>query len=442
MRTRIRNLWYSLSSSYWFIPLIMALTAIGFSYGLYVIDRYLIAGRISSWWLYSGNLDGARTILTAIASSMMTIASIVFSISIVMLSTTITQYGSLLVRNFMNDKTSQFVFGMFVGTFIYCLLLLNTYEAAWDHPPSLSVSVGILLGILSVGFLVFFIHHMSASIQSNNVVAKAGKDLRANILRLYPKSDSDSKHSGKGDEGGLPSDFEQWARPIVSDKCGYLQAINLEGLLAMASKHDLFLQLLFRPGDFVDEGRALARAGPAESLSEGLEERIRRAFILGTERSLEQDVEFALNEIIEVAARALSPSLNDPLIALNCLNWLGVGLHAMAEVDIPPPYHYDSQNRLRMMTTQLDFGHFVDAMFNKIRQYVNTNISATMRLLEIIAEVSQFTRREEDRAVLMRHAVMLEQGSRRLQTEKWERKEIEERYRMAVRALHMGKGSE
>ena len=441
MRTRIRNVWYSLSSSYWFIPLIMSLAAIGFSYGLYAIDRYLIGKRVSSWWLYSGNIEGARTILTAIASSMMTIASIVFSISILMLSTTITQYGSLLVRNFMHDKTSQFVFGMFIGTFIYCLVLLNTYEGTWGHPPSLSVSVGILLGIFSVGFLVAFIHHMSASIQSNNVIAKVGKDLRANIFRLYPKPNPDSNRSGKGVEDNFPPDFEQWAQPVVSDKSGYLQAINLEGLLAMASEHDLFLRLLFRPGDFIDEGRSLARAGPGERLSEELSERIRRAFILGTERTLEQDVEFAVNEIVEVAARALSPSLNDPLIAVNCIDWLGTGLHAMAEVDIPPSYHYDSDNRLRIMTTQLDFSHFADAMFGKIRQYVNTNIAATIRLLEVIAEVGQFVRRESDRAVLRRHAIMLEQGSRRLQMEKWERKEIDERYRMAVHALHEGKAS-
>jgi len=438
MKTRITNVWFNLSSSYWFVPALLGFAAVGLSYGVYAVDVYLRENDVSSvWWLYGGGISGARTILTSMATSLVTIASVVFSISLLVLSTTLSQYGPLLIRNFMHDRASQVTFGIFVATFIYCYLMLNLLKGQQvDYMPGLSVTVGILLGIVSVGVLVYFIHHMAASIQSDNVIATVGKDFEKTIARLYPESkkNNNRRPTNKVDPS-VPPDFDQHASPVLAAQAGYLQAVDTQHLLHIAGENDLILRLGFRPGLFVNEQHALALVWPGERKDERICREIRQGFIFGTERTLEQDVEFAVNQIIEIAVRALSPSLNDPFIALTCVDWLGVGLMKMAESDIPSPYHYDKSGKLRIIAHPLDFVELTGEMFTKLRQYANLNVATTIRLLEVIQEIGGTVQREPDRVALLKHALMLERGSRALQMQQWERKCVEEKFRLAVRAL-------
>ncbi len=437
MKTRTYNIWYSLSSSYWFVPAILAGVGIGLAYGMFAIDLYLWKGRSGiGWWVYSGDIEGARTVLSSIATAMMTIASIVFSISLLVISTTVSQYGPLLIRNFMHDKVSQVVFGLFVAIFIYCYLTLNIMKGhEVDYTPSIAVTAGVVLGIVSVGFLIYFIHHMAASIHSNNVVARVGQDLKSAIERLYPERDGEIKEKC-GESRNIPPDFDEKAVPVLALKSGYIKAIDSERLLKMAVAKDLLLRLNARAGEFVNERQVLARVWPAESVDDQIAEEIERAFIRGNERTLEQDVEFGVDQIVEVALRALSPSLNDPLIALNCMDWLGAGLLKMTNRQPPSAYRFDGEDRLRIIAKCLDFPELVDRMFLMLRQYTTQHVAVTIRLLEVIRDTARSLQKERDRVVLLRHALLIERASQDAEMNEFEKEELEGTYRAALRALH------
>ena len=169
-----------------------------------------------------------------------------------MLSLASSQLGPRLLRNFMRDTANQVVLGTFVATFVYCLLVLRTVRRADEvaFVPHLSVSIGVLLAIVSIGVLIYFIHHVSVSIQADEVVARVGRELQEGIDRLYPgqlgKPGSDfSKAPG---EAELPVAFAREARPVRSLADGYLQLIDADALMALASEEDLLLRLERRPG--------------------------------------------------------------------------------------------------------------------------------------------------------------------------------------------------
>jgi len=434
-KTKLANVWYRVNSSYWFLPTIMTTAAIALAFGAYAMDHALWDRNISAAsWLFRGDVDAARTVFSTIATTMITVAGVVFSITIVVLSLTISQFGPLLIRNFMHDKVNQFVLGTFVATFVYCLLVLRSLRSQDGAPvPHISVTIGVLLGIANIGALIYFIHHMAASIQSNNVIASVGTDLRKSIERLYPE---EAQKESSGNHDVIPEDFERRALAVPAQKCGDIQAIDTESLLKLASTHDLFLHLSFRPGQFVISGRTLALARPRERVNEEISQDICKAFILGSERTLEQDVEFAANEILEITLRALSPALNDPFMAMTCIDWLGAGLSKLATRRMPSRFHYDQDDKVRMIAQQLDFVIMIDGIFSKLRQHASSSLSVTIRLLEVIAEIAECICRTQDRVSLMRHTILIERGSRHLKLEPWERKAVEESFRIAVRALN------
>jgi uncharacterized membrane protein len=170
-------------------------------------------------------------------------------------------------------------------------------------------------------------------------------------------------------------------------------------------------------------------------MNEQLTKQISAAFICGAERTLAQDVEFAVDQLVEVAVRALSPGTNDPFTAIRCIDRLGAALCQLTERVIPSPYRYDDTDRLRVITPPVTFAGVADAAFDQIRQYGRTSAAVTIRLLERIAAIATHTYREEDRAVLLRHAVMIEQGSREGLPEEQDRQDVQERFQAVVRAL-------
>jgi uncharacterized membrane protein len=442
MKTRLVNLWYRMSSSYWFLPAVMVAGIAGLAYAAYLLDQILKKESIGlTAWIFSGDIDGARSVLETIASSMITVASVVFSITIVVLSLTISQYGPLLIRNFMHDKVNQVVLGTFVATFTYCLLLLRTLRNEDQSLPNLSITIGVVLGFASIGVLIYFIHHMAASIQSNNVIASVGRDLKTSVCRLFPEQAKGERDDGLRNGQDIPADFAQGRTPVLAEKCGYIQAMDTDGLLKTASRENLLIQLLVRPGHFVIEGHPLARAWPADRAGDEIAREVCKAILVGTERTLEQDVEFAVNQIVEIALRALSPALNDPLMAATCIDWLGAGLSEMTRRQTPPKYLYDQSNKLRLIISPLDFVELVDNVFAKMRQSVCSNLPVTIRTLETIRKIAETLGKDEDRMALRRHSFMIVRGSYAMDMEEWERKTVEGAYRAATRALQKPTGS-
>ena len=432
---KLAKLWNSLHSSYWFVPTLMAIVAIALAFMTLTLDRADKIGPIEKLgWIYTGGPDGARTLLSAVAGSMVSVAATAFSITIVALQLASSQFGPRLLGNFMKDTGNQVVLGTFIATFIYCLLVLRTVRGE-DYDvfvPQISVTIGIMLAIASIGVLIYFINHASTIIQASHVISEVSADLNDAIDRLFPEKIGHSVSESKRHVGEIPAGFDEEAYPIRATGSGYLQAIDNEKLMKIARQHKLLLRLKYRPGKFVVTGSDLVMVWPGEHVNQKLTDKINDVFILGKERTEQQDVEFPINQLVEIALRAISPAVNDPFTAIRCIDRLSVGLSHLAQRDIPSPYRYDDDNNLRVIAEPVTFAIATDAAFNQIRQYSTEDVAVTIRLLEAIAVIAAYTRNNKDRAVLLRHADMILRGS---QEGVLDRNDVESRYQAAVRAL-------
>jgi len=440
MKLRLVDTWQSLRASYWFMPSLMALGAVLLAAATLQVDQRLEAERGNRFaWLYTGGASGARDVLAAIAGSTIAVAGTTFSITIAVLQLTSGQFGPRLLRNFMRDTGNQIVLGTFTATFLYCLLVLRQVRGLDDFQfvPHLSVTVGIALGVASVGVLIYFIHHIASSIQVANVIATVGRELEHTVERLFPEAAGRGGDAAESPRPGvaLPAGFEQECAILPSAGSGYIEAVDSDRLVALAREHEVVLRLDHRPGDFVIAGGPLAAVWPPGRASESLAAALNGAVALGNERSAVQDAAFPIDQLVEIAVRALSPGINDPFTAITCIDRLSAALCALAGRHIPSPYRYDADDTLRLIAAPATFASLVDAAFNQIRQYGATSVAVTLRLLEAIVRVAHCARTPEQRRTLLRHAEMVHRAGQTHTTEPWDRAALEERYEAARTAL-------
>jgi len=446
MRVQVFKTLDRIRSSFWFLPAAMASGAMVLAFATVALEKPVTEWLTLNWGLtFTGGAEGASSLLGAIAGSMITIAGVVFSMTLVALSLASSQLGPRLLRNFMRDPTTQVVLGTFVAAFLYCLLVLRTIRRAEEtlFVPHLSVTLGVLLAVVSVGVLIYFIHHVSISIQANEIVARVGKELIEEIELLFPEN------IGRG-APRIPTEspnpdflerFEREARPIGSTGDGYLQFIDGDALMALAMQEDVVIRVERRPGHYVVATRPLALVWPGNRVTDQLIDSVNSAFALGNQRTSGQDIEFAVNELVEIAIRALSPGVNDPFTAMTCVDRLGSALCRLAQQDVPSPYRYDAQDQLRVIAPVFTFPDVTDAAFNQIRQYGRTSTAVTIRLLETIAEVAGSVHRSEDRVALLRHARMIARGAGGGLPEDEDRQEVEKRFQSANRLLSEARDS-
>jgi len=184
---------------------------------------------------------------------------------------------------------------------------------------------------------------------------------------------------------------------------GYLQLIDADALMALASQEDLLLRLERRPGHYLEKGRTMAMVWPAERVTEALVEQMNAAFVFGDQRTAGQDVEFSFQQLVEIAVRALSPGINDPFTAIACVDRLGSGLCRLAQRDMPSALRFDPEGRLRLVARGSSFAGIVDTAFNQIRQCSRSNPAVAIRTLGAIGQVARHVQNAPDAACLQRH---------------------------------------
>jgi uncharacterized membrane protein len=205
--------------------------------------------------------------------------------------------------------------------------------------------------------------------------------------------------------------------------------------MEIAKKNHLVLLLKCRPGDFVVLDSVLAKIEPCEGVNDNVAKDVRGTFIFGTQRTHLQDVEFSIEQLVEVAVRALSPGVNDPFTAINCIDRIGAALCLLAQRSFPSHLRHDEQGKLRVVARPVTFSGIVNAAFDPIRQYGRSSAAVTIRLLEAIAIIARCVRREGDRRALLNQALMIERGSHEALPEERDRADVQERFRNALQAL-------
>jgi len=406
----IRHYWEKLRTSYWFVPAVM--TAIAAVLALAAVsadENFQEHWLIEAGWLYTGSADGARQLLATVAGSMITVAGVVFSITIVALSLASSQFGPRLLRNFMRDRGNQIVLGTFIATFVYCLLVLRTVRGQDGSifVPHLAVTGAVLLALASVGVLIYFIHHAAVSVQAPIIVANVGRELQNNIDTLFPEDlgHAPEDQESKAGRQAVPEHLDSDARPVSANCDGYVQVIDNDQLMEIAVEHGLLVRVVHRPGHFVMKGDPLALVCPPPEKE--VESRLCDAFAIGNQATPTQDVEFAVNQLVEVAVRALSPGINDPFTAAACVDQLGAALARLAGRKIPSPYRHDREGQLRVIAYPLTFADVADTAFRQIRQNGRSHAVVLTRMLETIAAVGKHTRRADDRCALRHHAALV-----------------------------------
>ncbi len=415
MKTRLLNLWESVGTSFWFVPALMVVGSIGLSFVMVALDKRAAYDSQSFFkFLLIVGPEGARSILSTIAGSMITVAGVVFSITIVTLTLASSQFGPRLLRNFMRDTGNKIVLGTFIATFIYCLLVLRSVHTVGENVfvPCLSVNLAIVLALTNLGVLIYFIHHVSTSIQADHVIAAVYHDLEGHLQRLFPEESGD--HSEENEQNKIaPLDEARYphSHHIAAPRSGYLQAIDNEGLLDLAREHDLILDLQHRPGGFVVMETPLTTVKGIDDFDETLNEHITKSFIIGAQRTPEQDPRFEIHQLTEIAIRALSPGINDPFTAMTCIDRLGSALCYLANRTFPSPYRYDNEGRLRIIAKPLTFADFTSSALGPIRQYGRSSVVVTIRLLESLQTVASQAHRPEQMQAILHQAGMIERGS-------------------------------
>lgn len=443
MKTKLINFWIYLRATFWFVPALMILLAIIFAFNLVTFDRALGSFSLRFYgFTYSVSPEGARAVLSTIAGSMMTVAGVTFSITIVVLNLASSQFGPRLLRNFMQDRRTQFVLGAFVASFIYCLLVLRSVETLGSQVfvPNISVIFALLLAIFNVGVLIFFIHNVATSIQADEVVAEISRELRHNIRKIFPDEldyDFLDERRKKAEilEKKKKTDHH-YLHKITAPHDGYLQAIDREKLLQLATDHDYIISLQLRQGQYVVAHSTLAIITSEDIFDTNLTNTIIDSFIFGSQRTPEQDAEYPIHQLVEVAVRALSPGINDPYTALACIEQLASTLNYLSKRAFPSPYCFDDQDQLRLKIKPYTYSGILNASFDQIRQYGSTSVAVTIRLLETLATLTEQTRHPDQRTAIYRQAGMILRGSENTLPEENDRQDVRQRYQLLLDTLN------
>lgn len=438
MNNKILNLIETVRTSFWFIPSLMVGLSTLLAQVLLTYDRdYQHYTPQFLHFIYQTSPESIRALLTTIAGSMITVTSIAFSITVVALSLASSQFGPRLIRNFMADKGTQSVLGVFVAIFTYCLLVLQATKSIDNHHfvPGLAAYFALLMAFVGVGVLIYFIHHVAEAIQAENVVDKVYSQLQKDMERLFP--DQETKPDTRPTQQIRFTD-NAIQQALNSEQDGYVQAIDVKKLVKLAKLHSLQIEVLTKAGDAVVKNTPLIRLRYEQIDKHPDEKALLACFLLGSKRTPIQDPEFAIRQMVEIAVRALSPGINDPYTAIVCTDKLCAILCNLTQRAMPPNEHTDEDGCLRVLTRPLQFSQFADAAFNQIRQYGQSSVAVTIRLLESLQHIAERVVNPEQSQFVQQQRDMIAQGCEQISLCEQDKHDIKQRLQQIDKSLARG----
>lgn len=408
--TRLLNLWQQLRASLWFVPGAIVLMAVGLAIALIEIDARIDRGLFESWpRLFGAGAAGSRGMLATVAGSMITVAGVVFSITLVALSLASSQYTSRVLRNFMTDRTNQTVLGVFVGIFAYCLVVLRTIREGetTEFVPSLAMFGGVVLAFVGIGFFIYFIHHIATLIQASQILARIAAEAIRRVDELFPEGIGDERERGSGLNAADASAERTWT-PVPAARTGYIQHVDGEAVLALARERKAVIRMEHAIGDFVIEGMPIASVFAAATPDAEVIDSLKSTYAINQQRTTDQDAAYGIRQIVDVALKALSPGVNDTTTAVMSLDYLTAILVRLSGRSIESPWRYD-EGQLRVITRGATFAGLVELSLNQIRQNAAGNVAVLTRMLGTLELLEGLTQNPARRQVLWQQARALEE---------------------------------
>jgi uncharacterized membrane protein len=423
-----------LRTNLWVLPAVGVVAAVILFCGTYALDRAAYDGVFAvPGWAISGSPDVARTVLTAIAAAIITVVGVVFSIVIVALTLTSTQFGPRMLRTFIRDRGTQVTLATFVGTFVYAVLTLGSVgqSSRGSFVPHISVTVTLVLMLVDLGVLIYFLHHIAVQIQLPQVIAGIAGDLQEAIEL---QATDDSARADAELAARLLADMDGPGGEVAAPRSGYLQYVEHGALVAIAAEVDAVVHVLYRPGHFIVQGAPYVRVWPPAAAGK-VDEVLAGAHVTGPYRTLAQDVSFGMDQLVEIAIRALSSAVNDTFTALTCIDWIGDTLCKVTGRWLPSRVYRDSAGTVRVIATETTYARLVARGFEKIRQASRGMPAVMIRQLDQVTKIMERTTSDQDRIILLDQAAMIERLSAATVDEQGDRADINRAYQ-AVLAAH------
>jgi len=348
----------------------------------------------------------AQVILAGIAASIMTVVSIVFAILLMTLTLASMQFSPRIIVSFSRDHVTQWTLGIFLGTFSYCMAALPAARSQ-PHPfaPVATVLGAMVLALVCVGWLLFFIHHISQAISVNHIVDRIADETEAVLDELMPLP-----HRPNGLPAAEPLRSSPVELAVASDVSGYIRFVDTRRLVAFAKHYHVSIRVLRRVGHFVPAGIPLMMVSKGNRLPPEAIAELVAVFDIGPTRTLQQDVEFGVLQIVDIALKAISPAVNDPTTAITCIDQLSRILIRFASREPPEDLLYDPPGIVRASIEWIPFGRLVEAAFEQIRMYSKTDVAVSLRLLRALGDIAASTPDAEFRRMLVERGMRVVAG--------------------------------
>lgn len=355
-----------LRQNLWLFPALTVLGSIAAALGMVALDAAFPEVGDGCPLLFQGGAESARGILAAIAGSTITIAGVTFSITMVVLQLTSTQFSPRVLRNFMRDRGNQLVLSAFIGTFTYSMVVLGTVRTQADaresFVPAIALTGSLVLVLVALGMFIYFIHHIASSIQVSHIAAAIAREALDVVQREYP--DPLDPNPSWTEAAGT----REW-RPRAGTRSGYVELIDAAPAVKLAADHDVVVRFEVAPGEWLQAGAPLFSVSPPSGVSDELTARLERVVTVGKQRSMHHDIAFAIQQLVDVALRAISPGINDPTTAMTCIDRLTEILVAVGPRDLGDGVHRDACGEVRVLTRPVDFRELVNLAFDQIRHF-------------------------------------------------------------------------
>lgn len=326
----------------------------------------------------------AQIILATIAASIMTVVSIVFAILLMTLTLASMQFSPRILLSFVKDRVTQWTLGIFLGTFAYCMAALPAARSLpYPVAPVATVTCAMLLAMICVAWLIFFINHVSQAISVNHIVDRIARETEGVIDDVMPDTQRYAY-----EPPGVPFDGNKREVLVDSAVSGYIRYVDTERLLYLAQAFKLRVRMLRRVGHFVPAGVALFGASPAERVDPERARELRSAFDIGPTRTMQQDIEFGVIQIVDIALKAISSAVNDPSTAITCVDQLGRIMIRFVNRNVPASLLCNPPHVVRVIVPWIGTESLLDTAFEQIRHYSMSDIAVSLRLLRAFDDIA------------------------------------------------------
>lgn len=352
----LHRLWKNLNANLWLVPLLCVLGGIVLALVTTAIDRYFDHALIPQ--SVTGNPNAAQTILNMVATSMVTLISVVLTLTLVLVQLAMGQFSPRIVRALLNDRRTQLALGLFGATFAYAMLVLRRIDPQGGVLPGLSVLVAYALMLSSIGVLILYLHHTGQKLRVAGLIDLVGDELRGQLDELYPPEERAEAASSSQEDG----------RVIVlgREEPGVVVAVDREGLVGAARRAGCVLEMVPMIGDFVPVGAPLFRVH-GEELEVLDREEVVRHVELGRERMHEFDPAFGFRKLVDIAERSISQPFDDPTTAVQAIHRLHDCLRQLAPRTFPSGRYCDAEGQLRLVIRTLSWEGYVQLAFDELR---------------------------------------------------------------------------